>query len=101
MIAAGLGSLRLSPACVYGMLYTDFLLGYDAYLKDREQTERADWERVRWQTCYLLSPHTGKKRVKPSDLITFPWEKVATKQGEKELVELLKKGATSVTYGQG
>lgn len=101
MVAAGLGCLRLSPACVYGMLYSDFLLGYGAYLKERDEIERANWERIRWQTCYLLSPHSGKKKIKPADLITFPWEKVATKGSEKEAIELLKAGAKSVQYGKG
>ena len=35
-----------------------------------------DWERCRWQTCYLLQPHTGKgKKIKRTDLIKFDWDK--------------------------
>lgn len=98
MIGAGLGLLRLNPASVYSLLYTDFLLAYGAYLEERDQLERAQWERTRWQTCVLLSPHTGKKKLKPVDLITFPWEKVQTKQGQQHIVDLLKSGAKNITY---
>jgi len=35
-----------------------------------------EWERCRWKTCYLLQPHTGKgKKIKPTDLIKFDWDK--------------------------
>ena len=35
--------------------------------------EQGAWERVRWQTAVLINPHT-KKRIKPKDLMVFPWE---------------------------
>jgi hypothetical protein len=37
--------------------------------------EQAEWERIRWAVAYLLQPHAKKnRRIKPKDLITFPWE---------------------------
>ena len=39
----------------------------------QNRKEEADWERTRWMTTILFNPHT-KKRIKPKDLIVFPWE---------------------------
>ena len=101
MIGAGLGLLGFSPAVLYRFTYTEFLLAYSAYLQAEQDRERQSWERARWATCYLLSPHTGKKKLKPKDLITFPWEKAATKQTDKVAVQLLKAGAKKVSNGKG
>ena len=35
---------------------------------------RNEWERVRWQTAVLLSPHS-KRPVDPLKLIRFEWER--------------------------
>ena len=41
-----------------------------------EAQDRAEWERIRWQTCYLLQPHLSKnKTLRPTDLLRFDWEK--------------------------
>lgn len=34
---------------------------------------RAEWERARWIASVVIAPHI-KKRMKPKDLISFPWE---------------------------
>ena len=40
-----------------------------------ENIERSNWERTRWQTAYLLNVHTKKGyKIKPIDLVVFPWE---------------------------
>lgn len=102
MIGAGLGLLGFSPAVLYGFTYVEFLQAYGAYLKREEEKQRAEWERTRWATCMLLQPHTGKKKLKPQDLITFPWEsKRQANRSEKQAIALLKKGAKSIEYGQG
>ena len=54
------------------------LLG--AAIKGWEEVEqrrtREAWEMTRWQACALLQPHMSKgKKLRPSDLIRFPWEK--------------------------
>ena len=42
----------------------------------QQVNQRMEWERCRWQTCYLLQPHSGKgKKIKPTDLIRFDWDK--------------------------
>lgn len=37
--------------------------------------QRSDWERTRWQSALILNMFTKKgKRLKATDLATFPWE---------------------------
>lgn len=45
--------------------------------RERTEAEMKDrWERTRWQTFILVGVQMPKnKRIKPTDLITFPWEK--------------------------
>ena len=38
--------------------------------------ERGNWERTRWSTTLLLNIQIGKgKKLKPTDLIEFDWDK--------------------------
>lgn len=46
------------------------------------QIYRNEWERTRWLAMFSIMPHT-KKRIKPTDLAKFPWEKV---QSSSEVV---------------
>lgn len=90
-----------SPAVLFSMDYTTYQLAYRGYIEGQTRKEQQEWERVRWQTAALLSVHAKKgKKIRPSDLITFPWETAATKN-ETEALQLLKAGAQNIDYGQG
>lgn len=44
--------------------------------KAEEERLRENWEMTRWLAAVNLTPHLAKgKNIKPTDLITFPWEK--------------------------
>lgn len=43
---------------------------------------RNEWERTRWQTAVMLSPHS-KRPVDPLKLITFDWERESLTITEK------------------
>ena len=43
-------------------------------ISNLEYYERPEWERTRFQTYCNLQKSSSKK-LKPTDLITFPWEK--------------------------
>ncbi len=43
---------------------------------------RNEWERVRWQTAVMLSPHS-KQPVDPLKLIRFSWERDTLTISEK------------------
>lgn len=41
------------------------------------QQYRNEWERTRWLAMFIVMPHS-KKKLKPTDLVKFPWESVKT-----------------------
>lgn len=43
-------------------------------IQNLEYYERPEWERTRFQT-YCNLQKSSSKRLSPTDLITFPWEK--------------------------
>jgi len=54
----------------------EFHFKMDGFYEKEMLTERLAWERTRWATCWMVNVHgDGKKLIKPSDLITFDWDK--------------------------
>lgn len=48
----------------------------DGFWECFDQKEKMDWERTRWLGMMIMQPHMKKgKRIKPKDLMVFPWEK--------------------------
>jgi len=48
----------------------------DGFYELENIRERGNWERTRWQTTLLLNIQMSKgKRLKPTDLIEFEWDK--------------------------
>jgi len=48
----------------------------DGFYELENIRERSRWERVRWQTTLLLNIQMAKgKKIKPTDLIEFEWDK--------------------------
>jgi hypothetical protein len=72
----GLGQLGLTPSSLYDLTFREFSNAMAGRHHEIEMRERSEWERTRWLACLLLNPHT-KKRLKPTDLATFEWEKKA------------------------
>jgi len=56
----------------------------------QEQAFKTSWEQIRWQTAALLSPYSSKK-MRPTDLVLFPWENVIEDKVEFELPENFEK----------
>lgn len=69
------------------MLPRQFFLMQKAHHKKVQQKTQESWEQTRWIAAVLLQPHMKKgKRMKPTDLVKFPWEeKPKTKQTKKEI----------------
>lgn len=61
----------------YNMIPRTFYNALDGYMAKREQQDRSEWERCRWQTCLLLNIHlpNTKQIHNPQRLIKFEWEK--------------------------
>ena len=79
----------------YDYLPKHFWNKLDGFYELENIREKGRWERTRWQTTLLLNIQIAKsKKLKPTDLIEFEWDK---KQKEidykklKEKAEFIKK----------
>ena len=60
----------------YDYLPKHFWNKLDGFYEIENIKERANWERTRWQTTLLLNIQIAKgKKLKPTDLIEFEWDK--------------------------
>lgn len=57
--------------------------------KHRENLQREEWDRTRWAAAALMSMWS-KDRIRPLDLIKFPWDDVSN-QGPLSLEERQKR----------
>ena len=68
--------LRLSVSEFYDMIPRQFFNMLEGYQEIRNNQEQSDWQRIRWQTTLLINIQLERgKRIKPTDLIQFDWEK--------------------------
>ena len=60
----------------YDYLPKHFWNKLDGFYELENISERGRWERTRWQTTLLLNIQIAKgKKLKPTDLIEFEWDK--------------------------
>lgn len=57
---------------------SEFKATFDAWNGGRERLERGEWERVRMSCLCSLQPYS-KKKLRPTDIMEFPWEKQEVK----------------------
>jgi len=83
----GLGQLRLGPSVFYDMTFEEFCAAATGMNKQIEMQERGEWERTRWLAALTLAPHSKPgQRIKPTDLVIFPWEKKKKNKGNNKLL---------------
>ena len=79
----------------YDYLPKHFWNKLDGFYELENIKEKGRWERTRWQTTLLLNIQIAKgKKLKPTDLIEFDWDKKDKKidyQKLKEKAEYIKK----------
>ena len=79
----------------YDYLPKHFWNKLDGFYELENIREKSKWERVRWQTTLLLNIQMAKgKKIKPTDLIEFEWDKKEKKINYKKLkakAEFIKK----------
>lgn len=56
-----------------------------ADLDTRDAILHDNWGRMRFHACLTMQPHV-KRRLRPSELVEFPWEKEDTPKVEAEQV---------------
>lgn len=57
---------------------SEFKAIFDAWNGGCERIERSEWERVRMSCLCSLQPYS-KKKLRPADIMEFPWEKQLVK----------------------
>jgi hypothetical protein len=88
MMQIGLGQLRFSPSVFYDMTFEEFIAAARGMNEQEEMRQRQEWERARWSAAVALQPHTKKgSKLKPTDLVIFPWEKKPSKRGSNQLLK--------------
>ena len=72
----------------YDYLPKHFWNKLDGFYELENIRERSRWERTRWQTTLLLNIQIAKgKKLKPTDLIEFEWDKKGKEIDYKKLKE--------------
>ena len=70
----------------YDMIPRHFFNKLDGFFELEQLRDRSDWERTRWQTCYLLNIQLPRgKQIKLKDLINFDWDSKDTKVDYEKL----------------
>ena len=59
----------------------------------RREQDEAEWERVAWQTAYLLQPHVekGKRKITPRQLLGRGFYRDRDEQKREEAMEEYRK----------
>lgn len=74
MMQMGLGQLGYSPSVFYEMTIEELIAAMQGAADKEERAYRQSWTQARWMASVLLAPHSKNGRIKPTDLIRFPWE---------------------------
>lgn len=76
--------MGMSVEGFYNMIPRHFFNKMEGFYDLEKARDRSEWERVRWQTCYLLNIQLPRgKQLKLKDLVEFDWDK-KTKQKNYE-----------------
>lgn len=64
----------MSPEQFWDLEPAEFHLAIKGWQRVQDAKMQDDWERTRWQTCWLVNLHV-KDKLKETDMITFKWDK--------------------------
>lgn len=68
--------MNLCPFLLLDMTADEFHAAVKGFRRKQEWEQQQEWERARWMATMGLQPHLQKgHRLKPTDLVEFPWEK--------------------------
>ena len=82
------GYLGLTSEDFWNSTPREFNNRIEGFLELQQFNQRMEWERCRWATCLIIQPNVTK-RLKPTDLIKFDWDK-KTKEQQKITAQELK-----------
>ena len=70
-VAVGCIGLTLPDFCA--LTPSEFSAAHRQWMEAQEAREQGAWERTRLLATFAVQPYS-KKKLKPTDLLTFPWE---------------------------
>lgn len=87
-----MGEMGMTIEELYNMTPRQFQNKREGYRRAVEGDMQTRWESVRWLAAVVIAPHI-KKRLRPKDLMAFPWDvgrvkhRAATFEEVKEAVK--------------
>ena len=69
----------------YNLTFDELAVISDGYNSKKENIIKLSWEQSRFIAYHSVIPHTGKKKLKVTDLIEFEWEKKDKEEDIKKL----------------
>ena len=94
VLSVGLGQMGIDPAVFWRLSLKEWYEKQRGYFLMEEQKQRAEWERIRWQTWVLALPNYKKGTInRPHDLLPFPWDEVVKAEplSDEELIHFVHK----------
>lgn len=88
MLSLGVGECGLSVDEFYDLTMDEFAAIIKGVDKRRLHDIRLTWEQARFIAYHSIIPHTGKKRLKVTDLIEFEWEAKEKKEQVEKIKEI-------------
>jgi len=69
------------------MSFKEVLWCMEGWDKLEEAKKQERWEMARMGWTFSIMPHSGKKGLQPTELITFPWEGNILKEIDKKIFD--------------
>lgn len=82
LMQVGFGQLCLNPVAFWGMTLGEFTCAVQGFAEHQDNLQQHEWERTRFLATMVLQPHARKgAKIKPHDIMVFPWEQPKRKKG--------------------
>lgn len=76
LLGVAVGAMGMGLADFCSMTPEEFRQAHMAWMEHEESRMRSGWEMTRTLSAFILQPWS-KKRLKPSDILKFPWDTAA------------------------
>ena len=80
------GNVGMSLGDIYSMTPEELGMVIEAWQQMRTEESRTSWEQTRFLALCALMPYS-KKRLKPTDIVVFEWDKAGKKTEKKTTKE--------------
>ena len=92
--------MGMSLGDVYSLMVEELLAIYEAWAEREETDRRTAWEQTRFLALCALTPYS-KKRLRPEDVVRFPWEEKKTRQSPAQRATAADIERIMARFGEG